>query len=107
VSAVSSAALVPIDGGTRSNPFAFCFVFCGTLSSALLMRTMRRQPWRLQFLYGMTVLRLLSFGVAMTACGGGGSRGSSTGSYTLTVTGTSTSGSVTLTHSTNLTLIVQ
>jgi hypothetical protein len=107
VSAVSSAALKPTAGRTWSNPFAFCFVFFGVLSSALLMRSMRHRPWRPQFLYGIPILSLLSIGVAMTACGGGGSSGSSTGTYTLTVTGASTAGAVTLTHSTNLTLVVQ
>jgi hypothetical protein len=66
-----------------------------------------------RLLYGPAVLCLLSLGVTMSACGGGGGSGSGggggtqAGTYNLTVTGTFNSGSTNLTHKTNLTLVVQ
>jgi hypothetical protein len=58
---------------------------------------------------------LLCVGLTLTSCGGGsggnngggGSTGTPAGTYTITVSGATTSGSTTLTHATNLTLIVQ
>jgi len=63
-----------------------------------------------QLLCGVTLLCLLSIGITMSACGGGGnsgggSGGTQAGTYTLTVTGSS--GAAKLTHKTNLTLVVQ
>jgi len=66
----------------------------------------RRRKW-------LALLGVLALTIVWPACGGGGSSSSSSGSggtpagnYTVTVTGTYTSGSVTLTHSTKLTLVV-
>jgi hypothetical protein len=54
---------------------------------------------------------LACLGSLMAGCGGGGhtsgSPGTPVGTYILTVTGTSSPGSVTLSHSTQLTLVVQ
>lgn len=65
-----------------------------------------------KIIYAVTLIGVLSVGMAMSACGGGGSGGNSgggtpAGTYALTVTGTSTSGSTTLTHTVNLSLVVQ
>jgi len=58
-----------------------------------------------------TVISLVSLGIAMSACSGSsgnkGGGGTPAGNYTLIVTGTATAGSNTLTHSTNLGLVVQ
>ena len=81
----------------------------GTLAlvTLLSLATWRRKL-RPQNLYGLALLCLLLIGVTMSACGGGGSGGAtSAGTYKLTVTGNFISGSATLTHTANLTLVVQ
>jgi len=91
-------------GGTLS-----WLAFSGTLAlvTLLTLATWLRKL-RPQNLYGLALLCLLLIGVTMSACGGGGSGGAtSAGTYKLTVTGNFISGSTTLTHSANLTLIVQ
>jgi hypothetical protein len=54
---------------------------------------------------------LLCVAVTFSSCGGGGSSpsggGTTAGNYTITVTGTFSSGSSTLSHATNLNLVVR
>jgi hypothetical protein len=66
----------------------------------------RRRP---RLAYGLALLAILSAGVIMSACGGSGvgHQGTPAGTYPLVVSGTFTSGSTRLTHSANLTLMVQ
>jgi hypothetical protein len=106
VTAVSSA-LTPLTSWLWTNRFAFLSLFYGALGVILLMRSMTVRSWHPQLFCGLLLLCLFASGTIMTACGVGGSSGTSTGTYHLTVTGTATSGSVTLTHSMNLTLVVQ
>jgi hypothetical protein len=63
-----------------------------------------------------TVAALAILAMTLTSCGGGSSSssgggststGTQSGTYTIKVTGTFISGSNTLTHTTNLTLVVQ
>jgi len=57
---------------------------------------------------GLVFVCLFSLATPWTGCGGGSSGGGSgPGTYNLTVTGKFTSGATTLTHNTNLTLVVQ
>jgi hypothetical protein len=68
----------------------------------------RRQVWLLR---GIALASLLLFVMTFSSCGGGGGGshgggGTPAGTYTLTVTGTFNSGSTTLSHATNLTLVV-
>jgi hypothetical protein len=105
VAAVSSAALMPPTRWRWTNRFVFGFLFYGALGMALLTRSRSVRRWRPQLLYGLLLLCLFTNGTFMTACGG--NSGTSTGTYTLTITGTSTAGGVMLTHSENLTLVVQ
>jgi uncharacterized repeat protein (TIGR03803 family) len=71
----------------------------------------RSHKGRRRLLYGLAILCVLSLGVTWSACGGGNSGNSSTGTppgtYNVTVTGTFTSGPTNLTRNTKLTLIVQ
>ncbi len=99
----------PAGGPPNNNRLALWAAFSGALGLAFLMLIRCRREWRPQLLYGVTLLCLLSIGVTMLACGGGGSSGGGTqaGTYTPTVTGTFTSGSAKLTHSLEVTLIVR
>ena len=113
ITAASAALTPPIGGPSFVHPLGLWMVFSGMLGLALLLGIMpQRRKWRPQLFYGVTLLWLLSIGVTMTACSSGGNRGGGgggtpAGTYGLTVTGTFTSGSVTLTHNTKLTLVVQ
>jgi hypothetical protein len=113
ITAASAALTPPIGGPSFVHPLGLWMVFSGMLGLALLLGIMpQRRKWRPQLFYGVTLLWLLSIGVTMTACSsggnhGGGGGGTPAGTYGLTVTGTFTSGSVTLTHNTKLTLVVQ
>jgi FG-GAP-like repeat/Abnormal spindle-like microcephaly-assoc'd, ASPM-SPD-2-Hydin len=74
-----------------------------------LVGWLKRSP---RWICGPAFLCLMALGFAITGCGGssnngGGTGGTPSGSYTLTVTGTFSSGSSNLTHKTNLTLVVQ
>jgi hypothetical protein len=86
------------------------------LPGLALLASLLRWHWgrRPRLGYVLAFLFLICTGITMTACGGGsGSTGSNTnpgtpaGTYILAVSGTFTSGSTTLTHNTNMTLMVQ
>jgi len=67
---------------------------------------------RARLFYGLLFLCLVSVGITMPACGGGGTSSATTGgtpagTYDLTVTGQFTSGVTTLTHATQFSLVVQ
>jgi FG-GAP-like repeat len=74
----------------------------------VLVQIDRRSSWLLR---GITVAGLLCVAVTFSSCGGGGSSpsggGTPAGNYTITVTGTFSSGSSTLSHATNLNLVVR
>ena len=86
------------------------------LSGLILFWLLQRKEKRISIGYA-TVLLLASAFLTVSACGGGSSSGggggnpsvpgTTAGSYTLTVTATYTTGSSTLSHQTNLTLVVQ
>jgi hypothetical protein len=85
------------------------FAICG-LPGLLLLGGRRSALWRGKSaaIYGAALLGIVCF--VMAGCGGNSSSsGGSTpaNTYTLTVTGTFASGSANLTHSTNLTMVVQ
>jgi hypothetical protein len=107
----SSAVKRPTGKFWLNHPFWSWAVFSSVLGFTLLLAKKRySQPSRPQVVYGLTLLWLFLIGVTMTACGGGGSSsggGTPAGTYNLTVTGSYTAGSVTLTHNTTLTLVVQ
>jgi len=111
--AASKGLALPVGGASTNHPVGLCAVFSGALGLALLLQILPYcRKWRPRQLYGLTLPLLLVLGVTMTACGGGGSSGGGStgtpaGTYNLTVTGSYTAGSVTLTHSTKLTVIVQ
>lgn len=113
VTTPASAGLTqPAGGPSSNNPFGVWMAFSCGLGLALLPGIGRwRRKWRTQLLYGLTLLCLISIGLAMSACGGGnGGRASGetpTGTYSPVVTGTYTSGSAKLMHTVNVTLVVQ
>ena len=103
----------PISGPPAGSMFRSWLALSGALGLAMLgsLAGWRRER-RPRLLYGLAFLCLLSLGVTMPACGGGssgnsGGGGTQAGIYNLTVTGSFTSGSTTLTHSTQLTLVVK
>jgi hypothetical protein len=89
---------------------AFYLSLCG-FPGLILLGACRRRPgmWKSGGLCALAFLAVIVVGT--TGCGGGGSSGGTGGTpantYSLTVTGTFASGSANLTHSTNLTLVVQ
>jgi len=82
------------------------------LLTTVLGRLTERRPG---LAYRFALLLLICAGLTISSCGGSGgtsaggsgNQGTPAGNYTLTVTATFTSGSTTLTHKTNLTLVVQ
>jgi len=85
------------------------FAICGWPGLLLLgRRRFGRQAVKRNAICGAALLGVICF--IATGCGGNSSStggGTSASTYTLTVTGSFTSGSASLTHSTNLTMIVQ
>jgi len=109
----SAGVTQPISGPPADRFVGFWLAFGGALGLAILasLAGYRRQR-RPRLLFGLALMSLLFLGVTISACGGGssgnnGGTGTSPGTYTLTVTGKFTSGSTVLTHTTNLTLVVQ
>lgn len=105
----------PVSGPPPIAVYRLVIPILGLLGLALLAslhdRSWERCP---RLAYGGALLLLLCACMTLSACGGGGSGGGGggnvgtpTGTYTLVVSATFTSGSSTLTHSTNLTLVVQ
>jgi len=106
----SSAALMQPSPRAR-HMLGLWLAFPGTLGLAMFLAGSLRERRSRRLLHGVAFLFILSMGVTMLGCGGGGGKGSNggtpAGSYAITVTGSFTSGSATLTHATKLTLVVQ
>lgn len=82
-----------------------------SLLIALLYWRTGRRP---RLAYGLALVMVFSVAELMSGCGGGsssggggGNHGTPAGTYTIVVSGTFTSGSTSLTHSVNLSLVVQ
>jgi hypothetical protein len=102
----------PMDARPMSGTFGLWLKPSGILGLCVLATLRGRGRARnLQLVCRVALVCLLSIGITMSACGGGGSSsgdgGTQAGTYNLTVTGTFTSGSTNLIHKTNLTLVVQ
>jgi hypothetical protein len=101
----------PSEGPPSGSLLASWLAFSGTLGLMLIASSARwRRQWNPRRLYALAFVCLLSIGLTQPACGGGGNSsggGTPAGTYTLTVTGSFGSGSTTLTHATQLTLVVQ
>ncbi len=111
----SAGLTQPISGSPAGSMFGSWLALSGAMRLAMLgsLAGWRRER-RPRLFYGIAFLCVLSLGVTMPGCGGGGSGSSSSGgsgtqagTYDLTVTGSFTSGSTTLTHNTQLTLVVK
>jgi hypothetical protein len=103
----------PLNRPQNNSPFIFAFVL---FAVALLAWLARLVEDRRRGVSALAPLFLVCIGMLLSSCGsgeagggvgGGANPGTPTGSYTLKVTGTFNSGSTTLTHNTNLTLVVQ
>ena len=124
-SAPSSVNVVVSTGGTSANlltpvgfppvsaPHTVWWSAAGLPGLALLgiwVAWLRKQPVRL--LRGLAFACLFLIAYVLSSCGGGsgGNKGTGrtpVGTYNFTVTGTFSSGSTTLTHATQLTLVVK
>jgi hypothetical protein len=116
VAVVTTAASIglaqPVPDPPQGNAFAKLLAVTGTLSFTLLVVLSDDRARRPRLLDVLVFSCLISLGMTLSACGGGGSPGSSggatpPGTYNVTVAGTFTSGSANLVHSTKLTLVVQ
>jgi hypothetical protein len=97
-------------GGNRVRLLLYFLVFAALIA---LAAARRRHP--LPWAPLTTLAILLAVGMTLASCGGsssggggaGGGISTPAGTYTITVSAAATSGSTTLTHTTNLTLVVQ
>jgi FG-GAP-like repeat/Abnormal spindle-like microcephaly-assoc'd, ASPM-SPD-2-Hydin len=106
----NSAVRAQASGSSSSgSPLPIYFAICGFPGLLLLdPRSRKSGAWAARALLGLAVLSVLS--LLLAGCGGSnstGGGGTPASTYTLTVTGTFAAGSANLTHSTNLTLVVQ
>jgi hypothetical protein len=110
VTTVGNSAAATQPRSPQGTQIPIFFAICG-LPGLLLLGVRRSALCREKtaVIYGAALLGIVCFVVA--GCGGNSSNpgggGTAANAYTLTVTGTFASGSATLTHSTNLTMVVQ
>ena len=106
----SAAATQPRSPSTHGTQIPIFFAICG-LPGLLLWGGWRSalSKRKTAAIYGTALMGIVCF--VMAGCGGNssstGGGGTPANTYTLTVTGTFASGSANLTHSTNLTMVVQ
>jgi hypothetical protein len=118
VSTTASSQVFPPSGfdGRRMTyrPIPFALALAGMI--IVIAVYLRRRDQRLRWVPVLAFGTLVCIGLTMTSCGGGssgggggggGTTGTPAGSYTITVSASATSGSTTLTHTTQLTLVVQ
>jgi hypothetical protein len=116
----SSQGLPPAGVDTQRRiyqPMPFALVLLG--ASVIMAFYLRRKDQRVRWVPALAIAILVCIAMTVTSCGGGssggtqpaggsdGSTGTPAGSYTITVSASATSGSTTLTHTTQLTLVVQ
>jgi FG-GAP-like repeat/Abnormal spindle-like microcephaly-assoc'd, ASPM-SPD-2-Hydin len=111
--AASSASLPQFHGLPPSGHVLAAWSFATVLVVVLSFVFTYSRKCPLAVIRPLAFVCLLLIATILSSCGGGsgggnhGGTGTPAGTYTLTVTGTFISGSTTLTHSTNLTLVVQ
>jgi hypothetical protein len=94
----------------KNPPTPLLAAVLGTFVLMLVSLVVRQGEQRLRWAPGFALVVLVCLGITLTSCGGGGggaNTGTQAGTYTIAVSGKFTSGSTTLTHTTNLTLVVQ
>jgi hypothetical protein len=107
---ISAAAIQPRSPSTHGTQIPIFFAICG-LPGLLLWGGWRSAlgKGKTAAIYGAALMGIVCF--VMVGCGGNssstGGGGTPANTYTLTVNGTFASGSANLTHSTNLTMVVQ
>jgi hypothetical protein len=106
-SGTSARLARPSDFLPAGNRLAIWLAF-GGLPGLVILGGASAGPRRSRrILCGLAFVCLFSLAITWTGCGGGSSGGGAPGTYNLSVTGKFTSGATTLTHTTNLTLVVQ
>jgi hypothetical protein len=118
ITTASSQAFPPSGFNGRRmtyRPIPFALALLGVI--LVMAFYLWRRDQRLRWVPAPALAILVCIGMTVTSCGGGssggtgggggGSTGTPAGSYTITVSASATSGSVTLTHATKLTLVVQ
>jgi hypothetical protein len=118
VSTTASSQVFPPSGfnGRRMTyrPIPFVLALAGMI--ILISVYLRRKEQRLRWVPVLALGTLVCIGITVASCGGGsssggggggGNTGTPAGTYTITVSASATSGSTTLTHATQLTLVVQ
>lgn len=111
VTVTTKAALPPATIPSLRGGYQPLFLITVILVLSLLTGfRVRHEDQRPRLVYGLAMLLYLFGGMMMSACGSGGGGGGNPGtptSYTLVVSGTFSSSSTTLTHESQLTLVVQ
>ena len=106
-----SHGFLPPAGGTLKLKPEPIVLFCLSAGLVVLISLVRwRQKQGLTWIQAIAVVILLNMGITLASCGGGGgggNPGTPVGTYAISVSGSFISGSTTLTHSTNLTLVVK
>jgi hypothetical protein len=116
VTVATTAASLAVHGYPKRGPLDIGgyreVLLASALLGLILLWFVRRRKERVSFAY-VGAAFLVCLLLTLSACGGGsssgggGQPGTTAGTYTLTVTATFSSGTTTLTHQTNLTLVVQ
>jgi len=119
VNETASVAVVTAGASSQVHPYLFptsrdrlaLWLMLPGLAGLVLAGGLRRSRGQGRRRKWLALLGVLALTIVWPACGGSSASssggGTPTGSYTITVTGTYASGSVTLTHTTNLKLVVQ
>jgi hypothetical protein len=112
VSVTTMAALPPLVMPFPKGEYRLPYLIAELLALLLLVGLLVSCKGRPRLAYGLALLVFLSSVAMMSACGGGNTvnnpkQGTPPGTYPLVVSGSFTSGSTKLTHSANLTLVVQ
>jgi hypothetical protein len=116
VTTAAQGSLLPFGtdrpAGMKYRTMPLLLVWMALLLVMVAASLLRRRKLGLPWVPVLALVVLVCVGLTLTSCGGGsggggGGTGTPAGTYTVTVTGNFSSGSTSLTHTANLTLVVQ